>query len=75
MSDNPSKQVNFNFVRESATRLLGEELQLEGFHDRLITIAQDVLSELISKDVTSESLDFDAMALKLLPLLTEDSSE
>lgn len=75
MSDNQSKQVNFNFVRESATRLLGEELQLEGFHDRLITIAKDVLSDLISKDVTSESLDFDAMALKLLPLLTEDSSE
>lgn len=75
VSDNQSNQVNFNFVRESASRLLGEELKLEGFQASFTSLAQEVLAELISKDVSSESVDFDSIALKLLPLLTEESPE
>lgn len=72
MTEPDPASVNFNFVRNRASELLTREMRAQGFGELPISWAEGILTELLTKDVVVEDVNFDVIAAKLIAALGSD---
>lgn len=72
MQEPEQATVNFNFVRNRASELLRSEMKTSGFGEIPISWADEILAELLAKDIAVEDVNFDALAVKLVAALSAD---